>query len=174
MTKSRSSLVLINQNRAHQRILYERFLKEISSGNPVSQELLFPTEIKLTANEYSIVERLKDELLSIGFEMKANNKENSVTVTAVPGILTSLNVGTVLENLVRNYDSDSEDDMLDGVDFTAKQLARSLAIQNGTPLEPKAQMAVVNDLYGCIEPELSPFNKRIFITLSEKELENKF
>lgn len=174
VTKSKSALVIINQNRAHQRILYERFLKEISSGNPVSQELLFPSSVKLTATEFAILARLNNELKSIGFEMQLNENEKNATVTAVPSILSSLNVGTVLENLVRNYEVESEDDMLDGVDFTAKQLAKSMAIQNGVTLEPQAQMAVVNDLYGCVEPELSPFNKRTFITLSDKELENKF
>ena len=174
VTKIKSGLLVINQNRAHQRVLYERFLKLISDGNTVSQELLFPVELHLVQNEMAIVKMLQDDLSALGFDLALDDAQNKVKIRAVPGLLTDVNVGTVLENLMRTFESESQESGFSKIELTARHLAKSTAIKNGQSMEGNAQMALVNDLFGCVEPELSPFKKRTYITLSAKELENKF
>lgn len=172
VTKVKSALLVIDQNRAHQRVLYEHYLKSISDENVLSQELLFPIEIKLTAKEFSILEEISDKLSLAGFQI-VFRAEHKVVVEAIPPSISEKNIGELLHDFIKEFDEYGTEDQFD-IEFTAKSLAKAMAIKNGQLLEHESQMALVNDLFGCVEPKFSPFKKLTYITLNENELDNKF
>ena len=174
VTKTKAALLLINQNRAHQRVLYEQLLHQLTSQTVVKQELLFPEQLKMTANEFALLQTMKDDLSALGFQIKTEEATFSATVAAVPSIMTTANIGTVFENLFVLFEEDATTQGLSTAEIAAKNLAKSMAIRNGQPLDNTSQMALVNDLFGCIEPALCPFKKKTYVVLSDNELEQKF
>jgi len=172
VTTIKSGMVVIDQGRAHQRVLYERFLQDITVKEAVSQQLLFPMELNFNKKEITLLSNINESLSSLGF-MLAIDKD-SVKVTGIPSIMTESGIGTVLEALLRDISEGYDTKEYTQAELMAKALSRSLAIKTGQLLEQNSQIALVNDLFGCKEPSLSPFNKKIFITLSANEIDNKF
>ena len=172
VTTIKSGMVVIDQSRAHQRVLYERFLQDITVKEAVSQQLLFPMELNFNKKEITLLSNINESLSSLGF-MLAIDKD-SVKVTGIPSIMTESGIGTVLEALLRDISEGYDTEQYTQAELMAKTLSRSLAIKTGQLLEQNSQIALVNDLFGCKEPGLSPFNKKIFITLSGNEIDNKF
>ena len=173
VTKIKSALLVINQNRAHQRVLYEHFLRSFDQGNVLSQELLFPAEIELTTTEMTIFTGLLPSFNTLGFQIEVTPKGESVVVKAIPHSLTETNISEFLLEYIRAFE-DEDQKVNTEHEHLARSLSRTMAIKNGQLLETEAQMALVNDLFGCAEPKLSPFKKLTYITLQDKELENKF
>jgi DNA mismatch repair protein MutL len=172
LTRVKSGLLLIDQHRAHQRILYEQFLQNLSLVEPASQTLLFPVNCELSPGELQVVEDMRESLLAMGFRFDSP-KESGLQVTALPALIPESEAGAVLDGLIAQWQyQDSETEYSEG-DRMARLLSRSLAIRPGTPLDPVSRQALINDLFACKEPERSPFNKKIHTTLSVEELEKK-
>ncbi|MEN8790385.1 MAG: DNA mismatch repair protein MutL, partial [Flavobacteriaceae bacterium] len=83
-------------------------------------------------------------------------------------------VGIVLDSLLADYPFKSGAEATSQADMLAKSLCRTMAVKSGDSMDPASQLALVNDLFGCKEIDLSPFNKPIFITITEKDIEHKF
>ncbi|MEJ2585958.1 MAG: DNA mismatch repair protein MutL, partial [Robiginitalea sp.] len=172
LTRVKSGLLLIDQHRAHQRVLYEQFLQSLSLREPASQTLLFPVSCQFSAGELQVVEDMRESLLAMGFRF-GTQKKSAIEITALPVLIPESEVGGVLDGLIAQWQyQDAETEYSDG-DRMAKLLARSLAIRPGTPLDPVSRQALINDLFACKETERSPFNKKIHTTLSVEELEKK-
>ncbi|MCA0132255.1 DNA mismatch repair endonuclease MutL [Winogradskyella alexanderae] len=169
----KSGMLVIDQNRAHQRILYETFLKHITVKEATSQQLLFPIVLDFTPSELEIINQLKEDLEHTGFVFKAI-EENSATISGVPIGVPESEVSIILEQLISDIENEVPDTNFSAVDLLAKSLAKSLAIKNGQSLNSSEQEHVVNSLFACKEPNLSPTNKLTFITWSVEEIEKKF
>jgi DNA mismatch repair protein MutL len=172
LTRVKSGLLLIDQHRAHQRVLYEKLLQNLSLKDPSSQTLLFPVNCELSPVESQVVEDMRESLLAMGFRFGAC-KESGLEITALPALIPESEAGIVLDGLIAQWQyQDSETGYSQG-DRMARLLARSLAIRPGTPLDPVSRQALINDLFACKETERSPFNKTIHTTLRVEELEKK-
>lgn len=172
VTTIKSGMVVIDQSRAHQRILFEKFLQDITVKEAVSQQLLFPMELNFTTKEIALLSNIEESLSSLGFVLDISKE--SVKVTGIPNIMTESGIGTVLEELLRDFSEGYENGGFSQAELMAKTLSKSLAIKTGQLLAQDSQIALVNDLFGCKEPNLSPFQKKIFITLSGDEIDKKF
>ncbi len=171
LTRVKSGLLLIDQHRAHQRILYEKFLQNLSLTEPVSQALLFPVVCELNPGEFRVVEEMQESLLAMGFRFDI--QKSRMEITALPALIPESEVGSILDGLIAQWQyQDSDTGYSDG-DRMARLLARSLAIRPGTPLDPVSRQALIHDLFACKETQRSPFNKKIHATLSVDELEKK-
>jgi len=174
VTKIKSALLVINQNRAHQRVLYERFLKTMADGKVVGQELLFPVEVSFTKPELSILQQLLDDLVAAGFQIQIVEDDYRAVIKTIPAMMSEANIGTLLQDYVKDFEDEPQKHITSDAEGAARSLARGMAIKNGQPLALESQIALVNDLFGCSEPQLSPFKKLTYITLGDNELENKF
>lgn len=172
VTTIKSGMVVINQQRAHQRILYEKFLEDITVKKAVSQQLLFPIELVYTKSETRLLLRIKQSLSNLGFMLEISDEQ--VKVSGIPSIMVESGIGTVLEELLRDFSEGHEQHGFSQAELMAKTLSKSLGIRTGQVLEEDSQLALVNDLFGCKEPNLSPFQKKIFITLSGDDIDKKF
>ena len=166
-----SSMILIDQNRAHQRVLYERFLTAITAKKGVSQQLLFPLEMKLNAMQLEEFKLSGEVLESLGFEL-ALKPGGILEVLGGPEHCPQSKIEAVLETLF----SGTEDRSIahfSQADQIAKSMAKSLAIKSGDLLAIEEQQTLLDDFFGCKETSVSPFNKPIFITLDKREIEQK-
>ncbi|MCT4628757.1 DNA mismatch repair endonuclease MutL [Winogradskyella sp.] len=169
----KSGMLVIDQNRAHQRVLYENFLKHITIKEATSQQLLFPLQLHFTPSESNIIKDLKEDLEYTGFVF-SNVTEEDITITGVPVGVPESEVSIILEQLISDVENDVPDANFSATDLLAKSMAKSLAIKNGQTLNSTEQEHLVNSLFACKEPNVSPTNRITFVTLSVDDIEKKF
>ena len=172
VTTLKSGLLVVDQHRAHKRVLYERFMESGALREGVSQQLLFPLVLGFTKDEMGLLKGLDRELSTLGFVL--SYKEEALTVTGIPNIMTESTIEGVLKELVLKFDAEAESIEMSNAHLLAKTLSTSLAIKNGQALEPESQMALVNDLFGCKEPKLDPSDKIIYTTIAVNDIAKNF
>ena len=170
LSSIKSGVVLISQSLAHQRILYEDFLESITVKEANSQQLLFPVNIQLISSEVEIIYSLKTELENAGFSFGEFTK-TSMTIKGIPVSVTESQITVILEELIRDIDLEVPDASFSHFDLMAKSFSKTLAIKTGTVLSEAEQENLVNDLFSCKEPSISPFGKSTFKTLTLKEID---
>jgi len=173
VNKIKSGLVIINQNRAHQRILYENFLKYITVQGNESQKLLYPVDIHMSIKEIAIIDNFKTQLNNSGFLFKIVNNE-TLSFSSLPASIEESNLELIIRQLLDNISNEIPDDNFSQTDMISKSLAKSMSIKNGQKLNSNEMEYIVNGLFACKEPNISPFNKRTYITLTSQDLDNKF
>ena len=173
VNKIKSGLVIINQNRAHQRILYENFLKYITVQGNDSQKLIYPVDVQLSIKEIAIIENFKTQLNNSGFLFDIVNND-TLSFSSLPSSIEKDDLESVIRSLLDNITNEIPDDNFSQTDMISKSLAKSMAIKNGQNLNANEMDFIVNGLFACKEPNISPFNKRTYITLTKEDLDNKF
>ncbi len=173
VTTIKSGMIVIDQSRAHQRVLYEKFLKDITIKEAVSQQLLFPLVISFSKTDMNIIKEIKESLINIGFAF-SKLKEEEIEITGVPLLVAESEVGILIDQLISDYQEDFVGDSFSQTDILAKTLSKSLAVKTGEVLDKDSQLALVNDLFACKEPMVSPFNKTIYVTITENDIDKKF
>ena len=172
ITTTGSSVILVDQNLAHQRILYEQFLKSSVDNSSKSQKLIFPIEIDLTKKQEIILDEIKDIITSMGFKFFV--KKGVVIINGVPPIISDIPIEEIFEDLLNANNSYNIKESFSLSDLIAKKISKLLSIKTGKPLKLKEQQAIINQLFSCKEPKLSPSNKQIFVTLDKKDLDKIF
>ena len=169
----KSGIVYINQHLAHQRILYEEFLENITVKEAMSQQLLFPLEISFNKSDIELIKEIKDDLISVGF-LFDKILDDSIVINGIPVTITESQITIIIEQLLEDIKNDIPDASFSQLDVMAKSLAKSLAIKIGTKLDIKEQEEIVNKLFICKQPDLSPFGKITFVTINIDEIDKKF
>ena len=172
VSTSTSSLIIINQNLAHQRILYEGFLKSIFESSSKSQKLIIPLEIDLSISQLILFKKIITDFDSLGFEYKLS--ESLLTITSIPFQLENNPIEDIIDEILNDDNDFDQSKNLSYSDFFAKKLSKSSSIKSGKKLNIDEQEFLVNQLFSCKEPNLSPDNKQIFITLNKNDIENRF
>lgn len=169
----KSGMLVVNQNRAHQRVLYEDFLRHITVKEAVSQQLLFPLQLKFSNTEITILKSLKEQLEQTGFVF-SKFEDSTVELSGVPVSVSDANVSSVLEQLINDVENEVPDSNFSQTDLLAKSLAKSLAIKTGQQLTIPEQEHLVNRLFACKEASISPTNRPTFVIISVDDLDKKF
>lgn len=173
VTTIKSGMVVIDQSRAHQRVLYEGFLKNSTIKEAVSQQLLFPLTLSFSTSEINVLQEIESILVSVGFIFDKIEGE-SITVTGVPLLVAESEVGMVLDQLISDYQQEISGESFSHTDLLSKTLAKTLSVKTGEVLDRQSQLALVNDLFACKESMTSPFNKPVYITITENDIDKKF
>ena len=172
VSASTSSLIIINQKLAHQRILYESFLKSMFDSTEDIQKLAFPYEYSLSKEQAVLFKKIDSEFKSLGFEYELYDTQ--LKILSIPNQLKMNSIEDIIDNILNDeYDLD-ESNSLSNSDFFARKLSKSSSIKSGKKLNLNEQEFIVNQLFSCKEPNLSPDNKQIFVTLSKNDIENIF
>ena len=169
----KSGLVLIDQNLAHQRILYEDYLTKITLEESASQQLLFPLNLTLNKTDQALILSLKPDFESIGFVFDQKN-DTEIVVAGRPESVKEKDIQAIIESLLEDIQHQTKSGNYSQVDCIAKSLARNLAVKKGVSLDVKEQEELLNNLFACKEPSVSPQGKPCFITLSLEDIEKKF
>ncbi len=169
----KSGMVIVDQQRAHQRVLYEQFLTNMTVHQASSQQLLFPLNLFFSSSEMKLISELQLSLVNTGFVFEATNDDH-VVISGLPINVTESEVSIVLEQLLSDLQDGIPESSFSQNDSIAKSMAKSLAVKTGTYLTEKEQENLVNGLFACKEPNVSPFQKPTFITMRVEDLDKKF
>lgn len=173
MTSVKSGLMIIDQYRAHTRILYEGYIEQMQKRRPSSQKPLFPDTIHFSASDKIVVEAVMPELQNIGFELTPN-EEGDYTITAVPSGLDGLDYVALVQDLVasaREKTTSAIDDINHSI---ALELARNAAVTYGQVLTNAEMENIVNSLFACSNFSYTPDGKKILTMLRQTDLEQLF
>jgi len=173
LSSIKSGVVLIHQSLAHQRVLYEEFFNSSSQEEVHSQQLLFPITISFSSTEIEMLYTLKSELENVGFCFDEFTKE-SITIKGTPMSISESKISKILEELLENINVDVPDINFKPLEIMASTFAKSIAIKTGHVLSQKEQENLVNSLFSCKEPSISPSGKAIFKTLTLQEIDHLF
>ncbi len=169
----KSGMVIMDQGRAHQRILYEQFLTNMTVHQASSQQLLFPLQMYFSNNELKLIAELQPSLENTGFVFEAFDTD-SIHISGIPVNTTESQISIVLEQLLSDLQDGIPDSSFSQNDTIAKSMAKSLAVKTGTYLTEKEQENLVNNLFACKEPNVSPFQKPTFITMRVEDIDKRF
>ncbi|HQE33523.1 MAG TPA: DNA mismatch repair endonuclease MutL [Flavobacterium alvei] len=169
----KSGMIIVDQQRAHQRILYEQFLTNITVQLASSQQLLFPLHLYFSKDEMQLLSELMPSLTNTGFVFEETNDE-SVVISGLPVNISESEVTIVFEQLLSDLQNGIPESSFSQNDTIAKSMARSLAVKTGAYLTEKEQENLVNGLFACKDPNVSPFQKPTFITMRVEDLDKKF
>lgn len=173
LTNMKSGLLLIDQKRAHERILYEQFIQGASSGNVVSQRVLYPQVIDLKPDEYTLLIDHLENLQKLGLEISDLN-HNSVSITGVPASLSLPEPSELIQNILAVI---SEEVVIPALDMTQKvavSMAKSSAIGYNRILSNIEMQELFDKLFACKEPNYTPDGKKILILIDLEELHKRF
>ena len=163
-------LIIINCNRAHQRILFEDFMKNLQSSHTAVQQLMFPYELPFALHELEVIAQLRDLFESSGFMFTIES--DKVVVSGIPLHLTDSEISNIFHELLQQHIEALPTTENTQKEAFAKSLCKSLAVKTGQVLSEEEQETLINNLFSCQEVLISPFGKRIYYSLSTNEIDN--
>ncbi|MBQ0015894.1 MAG: DNA mismatch repair endonuclease MutL [Bacteroidales bacterium] len=171
VTTMPSGLLLIDQQRAHERILYNKLIQV--DRKVVSQPLMFPVNCTFSAADADLLTELLPELRSRGFEL-APLGITTFVVTAAPAEVSDVEIQPIFDQLLVEYKGAMLHRHNDADHCLCQSLARQMAVKSGRPLEQEEMLQLVADLFSTTSPEVSPSGLRTMITLSPDKLSDLF
>ena len=169
ITKTSSGIIIINQKRAHQRILYENFLKELSNKTNPIQTLLFPIKLDFNSEEIRMLKLIEAPLVHLGFKFNSFGEEG-IEISGIHPFLNESYTHELFQDFLKNKDYSSDNATHTLNDLIAKLLAKYSSISSNETINVKLQESLVNDLFACKDPNVSPFGKLIFKLISLEEI----
>lgn len=173
LSQIKSGFMLINQQTAHERILYERYLQQLDTHSGVSQQSLFPQSVTLNSADYELLRELLPDIRALGFDIREFGK-NTVVVDGIPADITNANEHELLEQLLEGFKNNLAILKLDKRDNLARSLARNAAIKTGTKLSMEEMNQLIDQLFACQMPNLALNGKPVITTFTLNELAERF
>ncbi len=169
----KSGIMFIDQQRGHERILFERFLGQLAQGSGKAQQLIFPENIDVNPNDGELLKELMPQLKCMGFDIDEFGK-NSFIVRGLPSDLKETNAANVLEDLINNYKLNDTELKLDARVNIAFSLAQKGAVKAGRTLDKPEMQVLVDELFACENPNYNPVGKKIIELLPLQNIEKFF
>ncbi|MEX8546415.1 MAG: DNA mismatch repair endonuclease MutL [Mucilaginibacter sp.] len=173
LSQIKSGFMLIDQQAAHERILYERFLVQLENHTGVSQQTLFPQSITLSTPDFELLKSLFNDVRALGFDIREFGK-NTIIVEGVPAELTNAIESEMLEKLLEGFKNNQSALKLSKHDNLARTLARNAAVKPGTRFSLEEMNQLIDQLFACQLPNVSLSSKPVIITYTLEELFQKF
>ncbi len=170
LTPVKSGLMVIDQKRAHERILYENLMKTIENSIPLSQRQLYPVRLELNAIDTDILITIREELKELGFEIRQEER-NIFYIEGIPSILSHLDAKGLVEKLLEDFKSRPIDVKEEIKEYLVLLLSKSTAINYGNVLKPEEISELFNSLFSCQFPNYSPSGKNIVTIISLQDFE---
>jgi DNA mismatch repair protein MutL len=168
-----SGLVLIDQNRAHLRILYDEYVRNIRNRRKVSERLLFPETVDLSPEEALVISSIGEEIEYAGFEVDFLGG-NTWSISGLPSGIEPSQAVSLLKSMLHNaieVGCEVQDEIVDAI---ALSLAKAAAIPYNKSLSEEEMNYIVATLFASSSPNYAPDGKNILIVLSDQELRNRF
>lgn len=171
MTAVKSGLMIIDQYRAHVRILYEKYLRQLEQKKGDPQKVLFPEVIQLAADEAVVLETVINEMGDMGFELNTLGG-NSFAVNAIPSGLEGINVERLIHDMLATA-KEKGAGVKESVNHKlALSLARHAAVPQGQVLSNQEMESIVNELFACENVNYTPDGKNVLCILKQQEIEH--
>ncbi|NQU87401.1 MAG: DNA mismatch repair endonuclease MutL [Mariniphaga sp.] len=173
LTPVKSGLMVIDQKRAQERILFEKFMEVLKSDSVASQQQLFPQTIELNPVDAALLAEILDDLQSLGFDIREFGG-NTFIINGTPGILDNPSPASVIEKLLEEYKNSPIDAKSKVREQVAASLAKAASINYGTELNPEEMSHLIDNLFACETPNYSPDGKPVLSILSLDNIEKSF
>lgn len=173
LTAVKSGLMLIDQHRAHVRVLYDKYIAQIQQKQGVSQGVLFPEVLQLPISEAAMLDSIVEDLAAIGFELTSLGG-GSYAINGVPEGIEGLNPLNLVRNMVHTAMEKGNDVKEEVQQVLAVTLAREAAIVHGQVLTHDEMANLVDNLFACSSPNYTPDGKLVLTTLKQQDIEKMF
>ncbi len=170
----KSGLMIIDQHRAHTRIIYEMLIKRLEDEFSYSEKLIFPEIINVDVRIFTHLDELLPYFNRLGFCIKKINNEQ-ISVEEIPSFFTNYSLGSILEKFFDSYfDIEKMPHKFEILDRFMLPLAQSMAIKNGQVLNNEEQQQLFDELFSTMNPQYTPDGKVIFHVIAINEIEKHF
>jgi DNA mismatch repair protein MutL len=169
----KSGLMMIDQKRAHERVLFEHFRECLGNGQMASQADMFPVTAELNPSDYFVIKEIERELRLLGFKFE-HNEANKITITGRPVVNDSPDILEMLEILIEEYKSTEASPETGAREKVASAMAGASAIPYGKTLTNKEMEDLFDSLFACQSPNYSPKGKPVISILTLEDIDKKF
>lgn len=169
----KSGMMLIDQRAAYERVLYDRYVKQLGNQTAASQQLLFPATIRLSLANMPVVLEMREEITALGFDFDALGSDTLV-VRSLPSDLPSENIQQLFEDLCEQLNQNYDDLRNNRAETTARTLARRFASRYLVRLSSDEIEKLINQLFISSNPNYTPGGEPIFIILSLDKIAQLF
>ncbi len=173
LTPVKSGLMVIDQKRAHERILFEKFLEVMKSDSVASQQQLFPQTIEMNPADSALLKSILNDLLSLGFDIREFGKDTFI-INGTPGVLDVSSPELIVEKLLEEYKNSPVDARSKAKEQIAISLAKASALEYGTELKQAEIDQLIDDLFACATPNFSPDGKKVLTIFPIEDFEKSF
>lgn len=170
----KSGLMLIDQKRAHERILYERYLETTSNSRGISQAEMFPVRIEMNPADYLLLLEIKDEIVQLGFKIEYPDNSTVISLTGRPSDSQFEDPAELIEILLEEYKSTQADPSGGMKEKVAAALASAAAIPYGKVLSKMEMEDIIDNLFACKEPNYSPKGKTVISIITMEDIDKRF
>jgi DNA mismatch repair protein MutL len=173
LTPVKSGLMVIDQKRAHERILFEKFMEVMKSESVASQKLLFPQTLELNPADAALLESILPDLLSLGFDIREFGK-NTFIINGTPGVLDVSSPEMIVEKLLEEYKNSPVNARSKAREQIAVSLSRASSLDYGIDLKQEEIDHLIDNLFACATPNFSPDGKKVLTIISISDIEKSF
>jgi len=173
LTPVKSGLMLIDQRRAHERILYERYLRSFAMNYPVAQRTLFPETVEIDQADYLVLREIMEDMHAIGFDIR-DFGSNTIVIAGYPDDSKFENPRELLEVFLDQFKSSGNDIKINVRERIARSLAVAGSVNYGETLSQTLMQEIVDALFACESPGFSPSGKAIVVIMGIEEIEKRF
>ena len=165
--------MLIDQHRAHIRVLFDRYMMQIRQKQGMSQGVLFPEILQLPVSEAAVLQSIMDDLSAVGFEL-SDLGGGSYAINGIPAGIEGLNPVELVRSMLHTAMEKGSDVKEEIQSILALTLSRAAAIVYGQVLSNEEMVNLVDNLFACVAPNYTPDGKVVLSTIKEEEIEKLF
>ncbi|MBL4703648.1 MAG: hypothetical protein JKY54_03955, partial [Flavobacteriales bacterium] len=167
----KSGFIVIDQQRAHERILFEQFVQKIANNRVGTQQMMFPLTVELSQQDIGMLQSVSNDLIGIGFDISEFGN-GSIIINGIPDVLSDKDVKTTMEEILASLHEEVSSIKLG--EKMARSMAKSAGIKKGMVLSIAEMQRLIDELFACEQPFYSPTGKPTTVTVPLEELEKKF
>ncbi|MCX6351994.1 MAG: DNA mismatch repair endonuclease MutL [Bacteroidetes bacterium] len=169
----RSGMIIINQQQAHERILFEKYMELLDASATYSQKLLFPEVVNVSGQDFEMAKEILPEIKALGFDIDIFGK-GSFIISGVPAELLNTDIKQLVDEIIEDYKNNYSVEKLSKRESIARALAINTAVKPGKVLQEEEMRNMIDELFATSTPYFSPGGKPTIITISSDELDKKF
>jgi DNA mismatch repair protein MutL len=169
----KSGMMIFDQERVHQRILFEKFSQNLENKSGSTQQCLFPQTVQLNISDYSLVMDMSEEIKSLGFEFEVMGKD-SLVINGIPSDLSGANEKEIFEGLLEQFKVNKTELSLPAKENLAMAMAKQSSIKHGKSLSKQEMDSLIDTLFGCSNPNYTPDGHPIYIIFEIEKISGLF
>ena len=173
MRQVRSGLMIIDQQFAHERILYEKFLHQLKNKSAESQQDLFPQAVTFSPADFALIMEMEQEITALGFRLEVFGK-NTILINGLPANLTAASGKALFEGLIEQFKINQSDLSIPLKENLARALAKRAGIKAGQKLVKEEMLALITGLFACSTSNYTPDGVPTFFIFELRKIESYF
>ena len=173
ITQVKSGMMIIDQQAAHERILFEKYMGCLKSSKGASQQTLFPQTLSLNPGDHSLVMEMEEELKALGFLVEPFGK-NDIIIKGLPAEIGVVNEKEIFEGLIEQFKINKSELSIPRKENLARALAKRTALKSGARLSEEEMSGLIDQLFACGSPNYAPNGQVTFYILELNKIDNFF